>query len=74
MKMDFFIVFLLFILAFSVKRACAYIDPGTGSYIIQIAIAFLLGALFTIKGIWKKLLTSVRAFFAKNKKHGDGTL
>jgi hydrogenase-4 membrane subunit HyfE len=44
----------LFIFLFSGQPIFAYIDPGTGSYMLQIAIAFLVGALFTIKGFWKK--------------------
>jgi hydrogenase-4 membrane subunit HyfE len=63
-----FFAFLVFVFAFSVKRASAYIDPGTGSYLLQIAIAFLLGALFTIKGFWKKILALSKTVFTKKKK------
>jgi hypothetical protein len=34
----------------------AYIDPGTGSYILQIVIAGLVGAAFTLKIFWKRIL------------------
>ena len=37
----------------------AYIDPATGSYIFQLILAGLLGALFTLKIFWK----SVKNFF-----------
>ena len=37
----------------------AYIDPGTGSLIIQVLIASLVGTLFLIKVFWSK----VKAFF-----------
>ena len=30
----------------------AYIDPGTGSYALQMAIAGLLGAGYTIRRFW----------------------
>jgi len=33
----------------------AYIDPGSGSYFFQMAIAGLLGAIFSIKVFWKRL-------------------
>ena len=42
------------VLMFS-SNASAYIDPGTGSYILQMIIAGLIGATFTIKLFWKKL-------------------
>ncbi|MGQ9730137.1 MAG: hypothetical protein ACUVX8_02600 [Candidatus Zipacnadales bacterium] len=35
--------------------AHAYIDPGTGSYLFQLAIAGLLSALFVIRLYWRKL-------------------
>ncbi len=41
--------------------AYAYIDPGTGSYILQMALAFLLGALFALKMFWQ----NVKAFFVR---------
>lgn len=44
------ILFLLFS-----KPAHAYLDPGTGSYLFQILIAGLLGSLFFIKSITKKI-------------------
>ncbi|MGN6420567.1 MAG: hypothetical protein ACTHMC_23860 [Pseudobacter sp.] len=41
-----------------------YLDPGSGSYLIQMIIAAVLGALFYFKHIWWK----VKAFFFKSKK------
>ena len=41
-----------------------YLDPGSGSYLIQVIIAAILGALFYFKNIWWKL----RAFFFRSKK------
>jgi hypothetical protein len=29
-----------------------YIDPGSGSYLVQVIIAGILGALFYFKGLW----------------------
>lgn len=43
--------------------AYAYLDPGTGSYALQILLAALFGALFTIKVYWQKL----KAFFTGRK-------
>jgi hypothetical protein len=49
--------------------AYAYIDPGTGSYLFQIAGAGLLSALFFTKTIFR----SVKVFFSKclSKKPGE---
>jgi len=41
-----------------------YVDPGSGSYLIQAIIAAILGALFYFKNIWFR----VKAFFFKSKK------
>lgn len=41
--------------------AYAYLDPGTGSYILQLILAALLGAAFAVKLFWK----DVKAFFGK---------
>jgi len=34
----------------------AYVDPGTGSYLIQLLIASILGSFFVLKTYWRKLL------------------
>jgi hypothetical protein len=44
-----------------------YIDPGSGSYLIQVIIAAVLGALFYFKNLWFR----VRSFFSKNKNKPD---
>jgi hypothetical protein len=40
--------------------AFAYLDPGTGSYILQLLIGFLFGALFMMKIFWNK----IKGFFS----------
>ena len=37
------------------SKAYAYIDPGTGSMILQGLIAGLMGVLFTIKTYWTRI-------------------
>jgi hypothetical protein len=42
-----------------------YIDPGTGSFMLQILISAFLGLLYSIKLFWKKItavLLLVKAF------------
>jgi hypothetical protein len=51
----------LAILATFSQQAAAYLDPGTGSMLLQGLIAAIAVAGFTIKTYWYKL----RAFFGK---------
>ena len=46
----------------------AYLDPGTGSYFLQLIAAAFLGGLFAIKLYWKKFKTSLKIFFIKKEK------
>jgi hypothetical protein len=36
-------------------RPHAYLDPGSGSFLIQLLIAGLVGAAFLVKAYWKKI-------------------
>jgi len=36
-------------------NAHAYIDPGTGSYVLQIIIGVALGAAFAVKVFWLRI-------------------
>jgi hypothetical protein len=47
-----------------------YLDPGTGSYFLQLIAAALVGSLFAIKLYWKKIKTSFKEIFSKKKKIG----
>jgi len=42
-------------------RAYAYLDPGTGSYILQIVMASLLGSIFALKLCWGRIKLFVQA-------------
>ena len=44
-----------------------YLDPGSGSYILQVAMASLLGGVFALKSYWSAIKTTFRAKFAKTK-------
>jgi len=50
------------------QRVYAYLDPGTGSYILQLAIAALLGGSVMIKIYWKKIRTYLANLFSKKQK------
>ena len=45
--------------------ARAYVDPGTGSYVLQLLIAGLLGALFALKVFWHKLVAFFKGLFGR---------
>ena len=44
-----------------------YLDPGSGSYILQVAMAGFLGAAFAIKSYWLNIKTTIRDKFGKRK-------
>jgi hypothetical protein len=44
-----------------------YLDPGSGSYILQVALAGLLGAAFTIKSHWGRIKTALRSKLSRRK-------
>jgi len=52
------------------KAALGYIDPGTGSYVLQVAIAFLVGIAFSVKVFWKKISAFLRKVFSGKKGIG----
>lgn len=49
-------------------EARAYLDPGTGSAMLQMAIAGLLGGMFVLKTYWRKL---VAYFSSKPTEEAD---
>lgn len=59
-------LFILGLVLLSYDYAWAYIDPSTGSYIIQIVIAGLLGAAFAVKSFGRNFLN-----FFRNKSSSD---
>lgn len=46
-----------------------YIDPGSGSYLLQLIIAAVLGGLFFFKNLWWK----IKAFFTRRKPEDSMT-
>jgi hypothetical protein len=47
-------------------NAHAYIDPGTGSIVIQVLIAGFLGAVFILRTFWSK----ITGLFSSKTKQG----
>ena len=51
----------LIVLIGSLNKDLAYLDPGSGSFILQILLAALLASLFIMKNFWRKVFS----FFKK---------
>jgi hypothetical protein len=47
--------------------AYAYLDPGTGSYVLQVAIAGIISVLFILKIFWRRVVAFFSGLF-KGKK------
>ena len=62
------LILTLILLLWPIRKAYAYIDPGTGSYIIQVMIGGLLGAAFALKVYWKKVKAYFSNLFSKRTK------
>ena len=62
------IVSLALLYFFDPLEAHAYLDPGTGSYVLQIAIAALFAGLFSIKLFWRKIKTYLKNLFTRDEK------
>jgi len=54
-------IFTIFFLLLSPHIASAYIDPGTGSFIIQVVLAAIFGLAFYIKLSWRR----IKKFFTR---------
>lgn len=49
----------------------AYLDPGSGSFILQLIIAGLVGAGFLLRGYWSKITSFFRGS-SMEKEEEDG--
>jgi len=61
-----FVMVVILLIAWS-SNAYAYLDPGTGSYVLQIVIAGIVSSLFTIKIFWRRVVDFFTNLF-KGKK------
>jgi len=62
------LIIVQFILLCISDNAYAYLDPGTGSYIVQLIIAALCGGFFAIKMFWKNIVAFFSKLFSKKVK------
>jgi len=61
-------VLLSLVLLMFPRKAFAYLDPGTGSYILQLVLAALFGASFAVRIYFKNVKSFIGRIFSKKKK------
>ncbi len=57
----------LALLAVFSRPAHAYIDPSTGSYVLQILVAGFLGAMFALKVFWHRIVGLFQNLTSRSK-------
>ncbi|MEX1068608.1 MAG: hypothetical protein WED08_02255 [Patescibacteria group bacterium] len=50
------------------RNAHAYLDPGTGSYFVQILLAGIAGGGYLIVSSWGKIKSGITSLLKKGKK------
>jgi len=63
-------IILVFVVSLGLVPASAhaYLDPGTGSYVLQIVIGSLLAAAFTIKAFWHRIRAFLENLVSSRRK------
>ncbi len=54
------------------KPFFAYLDPGSGSYLLQLLIASLVGALLALRVYWSKVKAFVKRLFGREVELDEG--
>ena len=67
-KITSFVIYLNMVLTTPVMAS--YLDPGTGSMIIQMSLAVLFGSLFFIKTTWRR----VKVYFSGLKENPENSI
>jgi hypothetical protein len=68
---NFFLSAPLILLMLVPGTAHAYLDPGTGSFILQMVIAGMFSALFYIEMTWANISARFNNLFSKNESKLD---
>lgn len=54
-------------------QALAYLDPGTGSLVLQVIVAGIIAASVALRHVWGRLLnTALRAFRRSSRPGSSG--
>ena len=51
-----------------------YLDPGSGSFILQLLLASIVGAAFAVRMYWKKIKTGILRAMGKAPEENSGDL
>lgn len=65
------LTYFIFLYLLIPQNVYAYLDPGTGSFILQLIIATSLGVAFAIKVYLKKIKTFFSNRFSKRPRYGE---
>ena len=65
------IVLMTFLQLILTPRVFAYIDLGTGSYLLQMLMAGLFGSLFAMKASWRHIKSYVVRWFSGRSPEKD---
>ena len=71
--MKFYLYIFIFYFIF-ISKSYAYLDPGTGSIILQAILAFIAGAAATVSLWWGNLKIFIKKIFKSNKKDNKTNL
>ncbi len=52
--------------------AQAYLDPGTGSYVLQLLLGTALGGLFALGVFWRRVLAFIKRLFKRGSSDDSG--
>lgn len=59
------IYLILFLLALFETKSFAYLNPGTGSYALQLITAFLFGGIFIVKHYWANIVKAIKNLISR---------
>jgi hypothetical protein len=66
------ILLLLFVCLFPIKLAHAYLDPGTGSYIVQAVVGVIFGATYVFRNFIGGAFKFITGRTRKSSKDKNG--
>jgi hypothetical protein len=69
-KLKLAVLAVLSLFIFSTKSQ-AYLDPGTGSYVLQIVLAFVIGGLYSLKLYWKRIKAYFQRKYSKKEDSAE---
>ena len=49
-------------------RASAYLDPGSGSFILQLILASAVGVMFALRSYWSRIANGVKNLFSRTEE------